>query len=176
MRSGDIPELFKDLLPQNYFSQIFCTGNIGNSQIFTDYIKSLGKTFNLVRGEYEDSLNQTPEYKIATIGKFKIGLVHGHQIIPWGDEEFLLNYMREHEVDIIISGHTHEMKCSKYEGKLFINPGSFTGAYGPYKLDVEPSFVVLEVKEKNLEAFFYQIVKKEVVINKMSYIKGEKFK
>jgi vacuolar protein sorting-associated protein 29 len=117
-----------------------------------------------------------PEFKVLTAGKLKFGLFHGHQIIPWGDSESLNNYMREQEVDVIISGHTHEQKIEKYEGKLFINPGSFTGAYGPLKLDVEPGFVVLEVKEKTIEAFFYKIVMKEVVVNKIIWTKGEKMK
>ena len=30
-----------------------------------------------------------PEQKVVTVGQFKIGLTHGHQVVPWGDIEGL---------------------------------------------------------------------------------------
>lgn len=30
-----------------------------------------------------------PEQKVVTVGQFKIGLTHGHQVVPWGDIESL---------------------------------------------------------------------------------------
>lgn len=30
-----------------------------------------------------------PEQKVVTVGNFKIGLTHGHQVVPWGDLESL---------------------------------------------------------------------------------------
>ena len=30
-----------------------------------------------------------PEQKVVTVGQFKIGLTHGHQVVPWGDTEGL---------------------------------------------------------------------------------------
>ena len=36
---------------------------------------------------------------------------------------------RKLDVDILITGHTHQFAAFEYEGKLFINPGTATGAY-----------------------------------------------
>ena len=36
---------------------------------------------------------------------------------------------RQLNVDILVTGHTHDNKVMKYEGKYYINPGSITGAY-----------------------------------------------
>jgi predicted phosphodiesterase len=33
-----------------------------------------------VQGDY-------PDQKVITMGNFKIGLCHGHQIVPWGDKD-----------------------------------------------------------------------------------------
>jgi vacuolar protein sorting-associated protein 29 len=55
------------------------------------------------------------------------------KIIPWGDEESLYNLARETDSDLIISGHTHDMKTAKLDNKTLINPGSATGAYSPLK-------------------------------------------
>lgn len=46
------------------------------------------------------------------IGDFKIGLCHGHQVVPWGDLECLASLQRRMDVDILVSGHTHEFKVS----------------------------------------------------------------
>lgn len=64
-----------------------------------------------------------------TIGNLKIGLIHGHQVIPWGDVESLNTVARQMNVDILVSGHTHVFEAFEYEGRFFINPGSITGAY-----------------------------------------------
>lgn len=33
--------------------------------------------------------NAYPDQKVITVGQFRIGLTHGHQIVPWGDVESL---------------------------------------------------------------------------------------
>ncbi len=38
------------------------------------------------------------------MGQFKIGLIHGHQVIPWGDMASLALLQRQLDVDILISG------------------------------------------------------------------------
>ena len=30
-----------------------------------------------------------PEQKVVAVGQFRIGLIHGHQVVPWGDIESL---------------------------------------------------------------------------------------
>lgn len=72
-----------------------------------------------------------PESKVVSIGAFRIGLVHGHQLVPWGDAEVLATVRRQLDVDILVSGHTHAFKAHSEGGKLFLNPGSATGAAGP---------------------------------------------
>lgn len=57
------------------------------------------------------------------------GLIHGHQVIPWGDMASLALLQRQFDVDILISGHTHKFEAFEHENKFYINPGSATGAY-----------------------------------------------
>ena len=33
--------------------------------------------------------NSYPDQKVITVGQFRIGLTHGHQVVPWGDLESL---------------------------------------------------------------------------------------
>lgn len=72
-----------------------------------------------------------PEQKVVTVGQFRIGLSHGHQVVPWGDPEALALIQRQLDVDILISGHTHKFEAYEHENKFYINPGSATGAYNP---------------------------------------------
>lgn len=68
---------------------------------------------------------------MITVGQFRIGLIHGHQVVPWGDEESLALVQRQLDVDILISGHTHRFEAYEHENKFYINPGSATGAFSP---------------------------------------------
>ena len=48
-----------------------------------------------VRGDFDDPIylpgiaDSLPESKVVTVGAFKLGVCHGHQIVPWGDPESL---------------------------------------------------------------------------------------
>ncbi len=53
--------------------------------------------------------------------------------MPWGDKESLAVLQRQLDVDVVISGHTHQIQVNEYDQKLFINPGSATGAYNPLR-------------------------------------------
>jgi len=65
-----------------------------------------------------------PEPKIFTIGKLKIGLIHGHQIVPWGEKENLYAFERDINVDILIFGHPHIHKFIQIDYIIILNQGS----------------------------------------------------
>ncbi len=48
--------------------------------------------------------------QVLEIAEFRIGLCHGHQVVPWGDKEALGILQRQLDVDILVTGHTHEFK------------------------------------------------------------------
>lgn len=55
-------------------------------------MKSLCSNVHIVKGDFEDdSIKELPEDKLVEVAGLKIGVIHGHQIIPWGDEEALGN-------------------------------------------------------------------------------------
>lgn len=45
--------------------------------------------------------------QVVPIGDFRIGLCHGHQVVPWGDREALALLQRKLDCDILVTGHTH---------------------------------------------------------------------
>jgi len=154
MRATDIPDRFKELLVPNKVHNVICTGNVGSKETL-DWLKGLSDNFYMVKGDYDDN-SSLPENKVIQIGKFKIGIVHGHQIVPWGDEESLGNYARELDCDLLVTGHTHQNKVTSSAGKFFVNPGSATGAYSALHSENNPSFILLEILGENIKAFIYE--------------------
>jgi vacuolar protein sorting-associated protein 29 len=69
-----------------------------------------------------------PLTEVIQHGALRIGLVHGHQMQPWGDPTVLAMAAREMDVDVLISGHTHQVEAIERDGRFYINPGSATGA------------------------------------------------
>ncbi|EGR32142.1 vacuolar sorting protein, putative [Ichthyophthirius multifiliis] len=164
MRSTDIPDQFKELIVPNKVQYVMCTGNIGSRDTL-DWVKSLSSNCHIVKGDFDDN-NDFPEIKTIKIGNFKISLIHGHQVVPWGDEEALYNQLRQLDTDILISGHTHDQKASKIDKKYLLNPGSITGAYSPITKNILPSFLLLEIKEKSVDVYLYQLQDSELKIKK----------
>ena len=55
-------------------------------------------------------------------------MFHGHQILPWGDINYIASLQKEYNADFIITGHTHEPFLKKIDNFYILNPGSVTGA------------------------------------------------
>ena len=60
-------------------------GNLCTKESF-DYLKTLANDVHIVRGDFDEN-TAWPEQKVVSVGQFKIGLCHGHQLVPWGDAD-----------------------------------------------------------------------------------------
>ncbi|KAL7721586.1 Vacuolar protein sorting-associated protein 29 [Entamoeba marina] len=134
----------------------FCAlGNLCGKETY-DTLRTLARDVHVVKGDF-DEMEGLNESEVITLGNFKIGLIHGHQVIPWGDQEALAIYQRQLDVDILISGHTHQLSTNQVNGKYFLNPGSATGAYSPLVADQVPSFMLLEINDSDLSIYEYTL-------------------
>ena len=94
-RSSDIPEKFKDLLVPGRMQYVLSTGNIGSRET-TEWLENLASAksqMHTVKGDFDEQPN-LPETKVVQIGNFKIAIIHGHQVVPWGDMEALAAVQR----------------------------------------------------------------------------------
>jgi len=176
MRAADVPAKFKQLLVAGKIQHILCTGDLCIKEMH-DYLKGICSDLHIVKGEFDES--NYPETKVLTVGSFKIGICHGHQVIPWGDIESLAMLQRQLDVDILVSGHVtsqvagekdkerKQCKVLKYEDRLLVNPGSATGAYNGITHDVKPSFVLLDIAELKVDAYVYELVDGDVKVEKV---------
>eukprot|EP00466_Bigelowiella_natans_P010049 jgi/Bigna1/142134/aug1.67_g16842 len=158
-RKGKLPEEFKALLVPGKIKHVLCTGNVC-SKSMEQYLRNLvvgnAKNVHIVRGDMDD--NKTyPEETVVTIGGFKIGLCHGHQLVPTAHVESLLNLQRRLDVDILITGHTHQTEVYANDQKYLINPGSGTGASTYNGKASIPSFILMAIKGNNVVTFVYEL-------------------
>jgi len=170
-RCNALPAKFKKLLVPGRIHHILCTGNLCSKETL-DYLKTLASDVHIVRGDFDKVSSTYPEQKVVTVGQFKIGLCHGHQIVPWGDPESLASLQRQLGVDILISGHTHKFEAYEHDGKFFINPGSATGAYNPITKSVTPSFVLMDIQSSTVVTYVYQLLEDEVKVERIEYKKN----
>jgi len=94
-----------------------------------------------VAGNMDDpSLLGLPYKKVLTLGRFRVGLIHGKYRI---DVQQSLIRGEFDDVDLIVYGHSHTPFWGTVGGTLFLNPGSPTdNRHAPYH-----SVAVLEVGE-----------------------------
>ena len=171
-RAPDIDPQFKSILIPNKLQHVLSLGNIGSRESY-DWLRSLSNDYHGVKGDYDEG--DMPEKKVVTIGEFKIGMIHGHQVLPWGDAESLACIARELDCDIFISGNTHQTSVKVLDNKLFINPGSISGAFSNVVSDPSPSFVLMVLTGTEAIIYLYMLNDRtqKFVVNKVDYRKGE---
>ena len=64
-----------------------------------------------------------PKAKTLEVEGVKIGIVHG-EVYPRADTQQLVYLAKQLDVDILVSGHSHQPKIEQTDGVLLINPGS----------------------------------------------------
>jgi len=168
-RAFDLPAKFKKLLVPGKIQHVLCTGNLCCADTYA-YLKKIANDVHVVRGDFDENEGDYAEQHVVMLGHFKIGLCHGHQIVPWADIASLALLQRQLDVDILVTGHTHKCEAIERDGKLFVNPGSATGAYSTLTDDVVPSFVLMDVQGSKVTLYVYKC-KEEVEFERFEFFK-----
>ncbi|KAJ3341381.1 hypothetical protein HDU93_005017 [Gonapodya sp. JEL0774] len=184
-RTSSLPAKFAKLLVPGKIQQILCTGNV-TSRATLDFLRSVAAEVVPVRGDADElGLGGTypqggqvvpPGARVVMHGQLKVGLVHGHDVIPWGDADSLASVARHLDVDVLVSGHTHRFEAYEYEGRFFVNPGSATGAFTHLQdgeTEVNPSFVLMDLQGTAVVLYVYQLIGGELKIEKIDWVKKE---
>ena len=161
-RIDTIPEDIKNLLNSNKgkFSRVICTGDFGTVETFEWFKSLLPKAkewnFNCVKNDFQETKLSFPDTLCVKSNDFKIGIINGYQIVPWGDLTALSALSKQMECDILVSGFTHLRGVYHFEGKWFINPGTITGAFSPLTNNPKPSFMVLFTLPEVATLYLYE--------------------
>lgn len=86
-----------------------------------------------------------PKTVVVEAEELKIGVIHG-EVYPRADTQQLHYLAKQLDVDILVSGHSHQPKVEKVEDVLLINPGSPTV---PRLAD--RTIMILEINKKEVD-------------------------
>lgn len=181
-RTTSIPEQFQRMLVPHKMQHVICTGNIESPEEYERLRELVGGTSNVhcVAGEYDFAFqqqrqqlsSQLDEKKILQLGHFRIGIIGGHQVVPWGDLSALAMIRRKMNVDVLICGWRRKEGVVEYEGGYYIFPGSITGAYSSHlSTTANPSFILLAVQGNKMVCYLYELKDGEVDVSKIEFTK-----
>ena len=78
-----------------------------------------------VAGNCDWDITEPEDILVSAAGK-KIWLTHGHKYGVKLGHKMLLDQANEHNIDIVVYGHTHTAIMEQVDGVLIFNPGSLT--------------------------------------------------
>lgn len=168
-RATDLPPKFKSLLVPGKISHILCPGNLCTEAAY-DYLRSVCSDVSVTQGDFDES-TKWPDTQVVPIGDFRIGLCHGHQVVPWGDRDALAILQRKLDCDILVTGHTHKFEAYRHEERLVISTGSATGAYSAMVEQPIPSFALMDVDGSKATVYVYELVEGNVKVDKLEFVK-----
>lgn len=94
-----------------------CARAINACRETLDYLRYLCPDVHVTRGVFDDvnlaggsASAALPERKVVSIGGWRIGLSHGHDVVPAGDLEAAAALQRQLDCDILVLGNTHAFK------------------------------------------------------------------
>lgn len=168
-RTPGIPSKLKKLLVPGRITQILCTGNLVDHET-SDFLQTVAPDVHFVQGDFDENRGW-PLSRVITIDTMRIGLIHGHTIVPRLDSDALHMVARQMDVDVLVWGGTHHFEAYEWEGKLFINPGSATGAlHTGWELDEPiPTFVLMSLQMAALVLYVYRLVGDDIKVEKLQY-------
>eukprot|EP01064_Diplonema_japonicum_P005072 TRINITY_DN13387_c1_g1_i1.p1 TRINITY_DN13387_c1_g1~~TRINITY_DN13387_c1_g1_i1.p1 ORF type:complete len:186 (+),score=32.86 TRINITY_DN13387_c1_g1_i1:117-674(+) len=150
LRAKGMPEELGKLLQKDTYDLVVSTGNLCDKSVHS-FMKSLGKT-KVIEGGHDD-VKDLPEMEEVMAGELKIGITRET------DFESLLAAQRKLACDIVVhKSSSHTCTAISKKGRLYICPGSGTGAFSLSHRDVIPSFLVLEITGTDVAVFQYSYV------------------
>ncbi len=109
-----------------------------------DYIRSLVNCpVYMVAGNNDYNLD-LPIKEIFNIGDYKVMVTHGHRFQVYRGVAMLRKYAEDHNIDIVMFGHTHCPFIEIEDNITILNPGSLSY---PRQADRKPTFLLMEIDE-----------------------------
>lgn len=163
-RRDSIPEAFFDHIEKASYDLALITGDLVRESDMYSALPSLPRSFTVIGNmDYGSQYNFHEQIQLE---EFNFLLLHGTQLRPRGNIKQLWEIAEEIGADVAVHGHTHKASIDLYKDRLFLNPGTVSGATGGWSGKTDASFIELDVKESKLEVrLFYtdwRVVKESV--------------
>ncbi|MDD3338623.1 MAG: metallophosphoesterase [Lachnospiraceae bacterium] len=150
-RAEQLGSILQQNQPLNYL--VHC-GDVEGDE---DYIRALaGCPVYMVKGN-NDFFCDLPREEEFYLGNCKVFLTHGHYYGVSMDLEGIMDEGRARGADIVMFGHTHRPVVEEGKNIVALNPGSLSY---PRQMGRKPSYIVMEIDEKNILHFAIKYVDK----------------
>ncbi|MBR0271055.1 MAG: YfcE family phosphodiesterase [Methanobrevibacter sp.] len=141
---GNVLESFKDV------DLIIHSGDLTTTAVIDELEKIAPVT--AIQGNMDRVAGlDLPTSQVIDVEGVKIGVAHG-EVYPRGDTQQLLYLARELDVNILVTGHSHQPKIEQVEDVLLLNPGS---PIVPRLAD--RTVMLLEINDKNVDVEIVKI-------------------
>lgn len=160
-RESDLPEKFKKLLVPGKISAILSTGNVQKETL--DYLETISHQVFNIRGS-DDSL-KCKESQIVEFKGIKFGVVNPLLYEPLTLEQLA----RKMDVNVLVTGGTHQFEAYERNSRFYINPGSCTGAFTVDVDTVIPTFVLMDLGSMGFSLYIYKLLNNQVKVEKMDF-------
>lgn len=164
-RRDSIPRAFYEHIEKTSYDVALITGDLVRESEMYSALPLLPRSFIVVGNM--DYGSQYNFHEQVQFDEFNILLLHGTQLRPRGNIEQLWEIVHKIGADVAVHGHTHKASIDLYNDRLFLNPGTISGATGGWAGKTDASFIELGVNKNELEVRLFhtdwKIVKESVV-------------
>ena len=148
-RRQSIPEIFFDHIEKTEYDLALITGDLVREHDMRAALPPLPRTF-IVRGNMDYGVEHNISEQVQ-LDQFRVLLLHGTQFRPRGNLEDFIRALHHVGADVGVHGHTHIAAIELFNDKLFLNPGTISGAAGGSSGRVPASFMELDVERDTLD-------------------------
>ena len=153
-RRDSIPNEFFQYIKDTDYDMALITGDLVRESDFRAALPPLPRSFFVIGNMDYGSAHNFHEQIQAD--EFNLLLLHGTQLRPRGNIEQLWEILTKIGGDVAVHGHTHKTAIDLYKEKLFLNPGTISGATGGWGGRTDASFIELEVKKNQMKVSLHQ--------------------
>ena len=147
-RRDSIPAPFYEHIEHTSYDMALITGDLVREDDMRAALPPLPRSFIVVGNmDYGSRYNF---HEQVQLDDFNVLLMHGTQLRPRGNIKQLWEIVQEIGADVAIHGHTHTAKIEIHKDRLFLNPGTISGATGGWGGRTDASFIELEVNKNEL--------------------------
>lgn len=119
-----LPEWLLDALADA--DQVVHVGDFDSRSAY-ETVRDAAANLTAVAGNMDPSGLELPSVETVTHDGVRFVVTHGTGDLD-SYRERVLAVGREHDADVVVAGHTHEVLDETVDGMRFLNPGSATGA------------------------------------------------
>ena len=153
-RRDSIPDEFYQCIKEKDYDLALITGDLVRESDMRAALPPLPRSFIVVGNmDYGSTYNFHEQIQLDD---FNLLLLHGTQLRPRGNIEQLWEILMNIGGDVAVHGHTHKAAIDLYKDRLFLNPGTISGATGGWGGRADASFIELDVLKNEMKVTLHK--------------------